>query len=233
MQPIILDVEAVAIADVDTYLEPVSAPSNYKDEAKIAEYQREKRAELVERAALDVDLAQIVCIGMTMPYMYKRPHCEVMTAEHHSEHDMLARVWHVWRGCTVSADGSPILVTFNGLNYDVPMLLRRSLYLGIPAPYIQCDRFRHPQILDLQAILSMDGKLKWRGLQFFLNRFGYPGGGPDITGADIAARYQAGDWAAIEQHCRMDIEATAWLAERIGAVPKRQQVGQQVEAGAF
>ena len=212
MQPIILDVESIGIPDVETYLEPVSAPANYKDPEKIAAYEREERTKQVERAALDVDLGQIICVGLHLPGFGTR----VVSTQSMSEAAVLTMLWNEWQ----SLD-SPALVTFGGLNFDVPLLLRRSLYLGIKAPYISCDRYRHPQQIDLMAILSMDGKLKWRGLQFYLNRFGYPGAGPDITGADIADRYKAGDWAAIEQHCRMDVEGTKWLAERIGAIPKQ------------
>ena len=221
MQPIILDVESIGIPDVETYLEPISAPANYKDPEKIAAYEREERAKQIERAALDVDLGQIICVGI-----YFGGVSSVVSGRDWAEVSMLENLWQVWGRLD-----SPMLVTFGGLNFDVPLLLRRSLYLGIKAPYISCDRYRQPQQIDLMSILSMDGKLKWRGLQFYLNRLGYPHGGPDITGAEIAERYAAGDWAAIEQHCRMDVDATKWLAERIGAIPKMQPAEKAV--GAF
>lgn len=219
MTPLIIDVEAVAIADVDTYLEPVSAPSNYKDEAKIAEYIRERRAELAEKAALDVDLARIIAIGMK--WQDGRP-ADVYLLRDYSEDALLAFLWKQWNAIRYEERQ---LVTFNGLGYDVPLLLRRSMYLDVPAPQIQCDRFKHPQVTDLMAILSMDGKLKYHGLQFYLQRFGYPKAGTDITGAEVAERYAAGDWDAIENHCRMDVEATAWLGERMGVIPKREPAG--------
>ena len=223
MNPIILDIETVAIDDADTYIEAVSAPSNYKSEEAIAKYVTEKRAELIEKAALDVDLLRIIALGVQLPGHTPR----VLLARDMSESEMLSWLWEQW-------DAQPFqrrLVTFNGLQYDIPALLRRSLYLGVHAPYIQCDRFKHPEVIDLMAMLSMDGKLKFHSLNFYLQRLAYPNGGPDITGAEIAARYAAGDWAAIEQHCRMDVEATKWLAERIGAIPKAQPITET--AGAF
>jgi hypothetical protein len=74
------------------------------------------------------------------------------------------------------------------------------------------------------SILSMNGAKTWRSLSFYLNRFGYPKAGQDVTGKDIASLYAAGEWAAIAEHCRMDVDGTAWLAERIGAVPKQVAV---------
>lgn len=219
MDPIILDLETVAIDDVDTYLEPVSAPSNYKDAEKIAAYQRDERRRQAERAALDVDLARIIVLAVKLPDYST----QVLTVKDRTEGDILAWLWERWHSY-----GNPRLVTFNGLGYDVPLLLRRSLYLGVSAPYISCDRYRHPEQIDLMAILSMDGKLKAHGLQFYLNRFGYPKAGPDISGADVAECYAKGEWAAIEAHARADVDGTAWLAERIGAVPKRQPIGEAV-----
>lgn len=225
MQPIVIDVEAVAIADVDSYIEAVSAPSNYRDEAKIAEFIREKRRELAERAALDVDLARIVALGVQWPGC----DAEVRIVRDTPEPVLLEWFWDYW--AQHAQIGMPVLVTFNGLGYDVPLLLRRSLYLGVSAPHIQVDRFKHPNVIDLMASLSFDGKLKAHGLQFYLNRFGYPKAGPDISGADVAERYAAGDWDAIANHCRMDVEGTAWLAERIGVLPRRKAAVEAV--GAF
>lgn len=223
MTPIIVDIEAVGIPDAETYLEPVKAPDNYKDPQKIEAYIREAQAKAIERAALDVDLGRIIALGINRPGYQT----EVLTTEHGTETDMLTRLWEMWDRDT------PRLVTFAGLHYDVPMLLRRSLYLGVKAPYIQCDKYRHPQIVDVQAILSMDGKLTWRSLSFYLQRFGYPKAGTDITGAEVGQAYAEGRWDLITEHCRQDVDGTKWLAERIGAIPRDVQQAQAVEAGAF
>ena len=73
------------------------------------------------------------------------------------------------------------------------------------------------------SILSMSGKLKWHSMSFYANRFGIPTE-PDITGAEIAERFLAGDWDAIERHCRYDVETTWKLAQRIGVVPTAAEV---------
>ena len=227
MNPITLDIETVAIDDVSTYLvEPVNAPDNWKDPVKIAAYIAEAKAKQLEQAALDIDLAQVIALGIKDG---DKP-TQVLTAEHFPEREMLGELWSIWNHYTRT--GTPMLVTYNGVSYDVPLLLRRSMYLDVKAPKISCDKYRHSsQQIDLMAILSLNGSKKYRGLQFYLARLGYPHGGTDITGADIAKAYADKDWAAIAQHCRMDVEATAWLAERIGAVPKRQPVTEA--AGAF
>jgi len=221
MNPIILDIETVSIQDVDTYLEPVSVPSNYKDEAKIAAYIAEERQRQIDRAALDLDLNRIVALGLKEP---DQP-TFVMTEQDTSEVGMLTLLWETWAGYQ---NRQPMLVTFNGIGFDVPVLQRRSLYLGIKAPYLQNDRYKHPQQVDLQSILSDHGSRKYRSLAFYLQRFGYPKAGQDVSGKDIGQLYAEGRFDLIAQHCRMDVDATAWLAERIGAVPKRVPIGEAV-----
>lgn len=229
MKYLVIDVEAVAIPDVDTYLEPVSAPANYKDADKIATYCAERRAELIDRAALDVDLAQIVAVGLCA-HDWAAPVVKV-AREPGDERTLLAWVWGTWKGMggSGSYSGSAFcsFVTFNGLGYDLPLLMRRSLYLGIDYPQLQVDRFKHPGVIDLMAVLSLDGKLKFHGLSFYANRFGLPTE-PDITGAEIGAAVKAGDWAAVEKHCACDVLTTKLLAERIGAVATQAQMADAV-----
>jgi hypothetical protein len=213
MRHLIIDVETVAIDDVATYLEPVSAPSNYKDEAKIAAYIAEETKRQTDKAALDIDLARIVAIGWREVGFHVaetwlcRDEVEEMTN--------LGKLWDTF--WNVYIPGHTVAVTFNGLGYDLPLLLRRSLYLGVTAPKLQLDRFRHPDAIDLMQILCMDGRLKMHGLQFYANRFGLKVD-QDITGADVGAAVAAGDWAAVERHCAADVQTTYLLAKRMGVL---------------
>lgn len=223
ISPFVVDLETVAITDAETYLEPVKAPDNYKDPLKIAAYCEDARLKQVENAALDIDLARIIALGIHRPGYPT----DVLTVEERTEADILAWLWERWNSVPYEERR---LVTFNGLGYDVPLLLRRSLYLGVPCQTIQVDRFKHPQVIDLQAVLSLDGKLKWHSLQFYLQRFGYPKGGTDITGADVAQAYREGRWDLITGHCRSDVDGTKWLAERIGAIPRVSEVAAALDA---
>jgi predicted PolB exonuclease-like 3'-5' exonuclease len=210
MRYLCLDVETVAIPDVETYIEPVSAPSNYKDPEKIAQYILEARNAAAVKASLDVDLARIVALG----YRREDGSIDVLRCpDEREERFALGVLWEQHR----RHPGAKWL-TYNGLEFDLPLVLRRSLYLEIPAPEIQVDKYRHPQVLDLMSILSMQGKLRWHSMGFYAARFGLPVE-PDITGAEIAERFLAGDWDAIEKHCRYDVETTWRLAQRIGVVP--------------
>jgi hypothetical protein len=215
MRYLITDCETLAIDDVDTYLEPVEAPSNYKDEAKIEAYKVERRKELMDKAATDIDLARIVALGYWVvdngvvgdkQVLLLKDQTQEMTA--------LGKFWDTFFGSTNTVDW-PTLVTFAGLGFDGPLLLRRSLYLGVRAPKLQLERFKHPNLVDLLSILSLDGRLKYHSLSFYAQRFGIPVT-DENTGAEIAALVAADNWAGVEAHCSSDLATTYALAKRMG-----------------
>jgi predicted PolB exonuclease-like 3'-5' exonuclease len=214
MRHLVIDVETVAIDDVATYLEPVSAPSNYKDELKIKAYIEEETKRQTEKAALDIDLARIVAIGWHWTGAPERSEVMVIRDEI-QERTILGEFWH--RFWPVYIPGHTVAVTFNGLGYDLPLLLRRSLYLGVTAPKLQLDRYKHIDAIDLMQILCLDGRLKMHGLQFYANRFKIPVE-QDIAGADIGKAVADGDWAAVERHCAADVQTTYLLAKRMGVL---------------
>lgn len=208
MRHVILDVETAAIQDVATYLEPISAPSNYKDEEKIKTYIAEETAKQAAKAALDIDLARLVAIGY---HDVESGESDVLLMrDEFEERTLLGRFWDYFGRNTTA-------IVFNGLNYDLPLLMRRSLYLGVVAPTIQLDRFKHPQVIDLMQLLSLDGRLKLHSLRFYANRFGFPVH-DELTGADIAEAVSREDWSAVERHCAADIDTTLRLAKRMGVL---------------
>ncbi len=213
---IVFDVEAVAIDGAAEYLEPCSAPANFKDEAKIAAYIEQAQQSALERAALDVDLARVVALGVLGD-----TDAEPVVRLAHTEADEADLLRWFWKFLTQPAYlCRPTLIGYNCIGYDLPLLLRRSLYLGVPSPRLQMGKYRHDGIDDLMLSLSFDGNLKYRGLAFYCKRFGIDV--PDETsGKDIAGFVAAGDWAAVERHCACDVRKTAALAQRVGVFTPR------------
>jgi hypothetical protein len=216
MRYLILDVESHAITDAATYLtEPVDAPSNYKDPEKIKAYIEEAKKAQIAKAALDVDLARLVAFGyreatdagVNQTFLLK---------DETQEMTFLGQFFSEFFPSGNTVDW-PVLVTFNGMGFDLPLILRRAMYLGVKAPKIQIDRFKHPNVLDLMTILNLDGRLKTRGLQFYCNRLKIQVD-DESTGADIAALIAKDDWHAVECHCSSDLSATYALAKRMGVL---------------
>ena len=68
---------------------------------------------------------------------------------------------------------------------------------------------------DLMQVLAFQGTLTYRSLGFYCTRFGITV--PDeVTGAEIAALVEAGEWPKVHDHVRADVAKTAELARRVG-----------------
>ena len=202
---IVLDIETYPLDDAAEFLEEFTAPANYKDPEKIASYIADKRAEAIAKCALDLDLCRIVAIGVD------DLQGNIVVAEAHDEVDertVLLKFWNDWYE-------SPT-IGFNSLGFDLPVLIRRSQYLGVPTPNISLDRYRTPHI-DLMERLSFNGKLRARGLAFYCKRFGIAFDDP-TKGADIGDLVRGGKWEEVAAHCAADLKKTRALAERLGVL---------------
>jgi len=206
---LLLDIETAPLADAAAYLEPIEAPSNYKDPIKIEEFIRTKQREQLERASLDLDLCQVIAIGV-MQASNRDPF--VMLAHDTSEEALMLRAFFK----QLDEDR---LVGYNILEFDLPVLLRRALYLGVPAPHLQLDRYRHPRVLDVLQILSYNGRLKYRSQHFYCRRFGIDVEDDAHDGASIPQLFAEGRWDEIAHHVASDIRQARALAQRLGFWP--------------
>lgn len=207
-----LDIETCPMPNCGEYLtDPIEAPANYKDAEKIATFIEEKRAKQIANAGLDLDLCEVVAIGMKQPHTQ----AEGVTRADYPERELLRWFWDF-------VDPSVTLVGFNCLLFDLPILLRRSLYLGIPTPKLSLDKYRHDGIVDVQDALTYGGRMTWRSLAFYAKRFGIPHD-DSVQGEDIGRLVTEGKWADIAAHARADVATTAALAQRIGLIHQPQQ----------
>lgn len=203
---IICDIETAPLLDAAEYLEDPNPPANYTKPETIAAWVEKQKAADLARCALDLDLCRIVAIGVMLRIGEASP-AVVCAINEDQEAKALRVFWDLF-----SSGGH--LIGFNCVNFDVPVLLRRSLYLGVQTPPIVVDKYRHPQITDLQQILSHYGAMKLRPLSFYARRFGLPAleGG----GAEVPSWVAAGEWDKVEAHLRADLVTTAALARRMG-----------------
>ena len=216
MTPLILDIEATGIDKAADYLEPIEAPSNYKDPQKIADYIAEATAKAIDRCALDPDLCRIVAIGHGTAD--GPDHC-IICADESMEREALDVLWsHVQN----SAGVTRTIISFNGFGYDLPVLMRRSQYLGIPYPTLNLDRYRSPHV-DLMQKLSFNGAIKPHSLRFYCQRFGIPVDDA-YDGSQVGELVKAQKWAEIESHCLSDVRATRLLAQKLRLIPAAESV---------
>jgi hypothetical protein len=207
--PLVFDIETTSIGDADAYIEPPNAPANYKDPEKIRVYLDEKFQELIRNAALDPDLARVVCIGISDGGITTKGARDV-----EEEREMLQWFWdRVGHGPDQAQ-----LIGFGILGYDLRVLLRRSLYLDVKAPPIAIDKYRHPGVIDLMDELSFHGGEKFHSLDFYVRRFCLGPFPDDIKGSTVPALVAVGAWQEIHEHCEIDVQKTVALARRMGVV---------------
>lgn len=222
---LVFDIETCPMPDCRDYLtDPVEAPSNYKDPAKIAAYIEEKRLKQIADAGLDLDLCEIAAIGWSMNALVEVP-VYAQTRGTTPEAEMLDGFWRFVR--TIQRDGG-VLVGFNVLHFDLPILLRRSLYLGVPTPAIAVDKYRHDGVIDVADVLTYGGRCTWRSLGFYAKRFGIPHD-DSVKGEDVPALVASGRWDSIAAHVRADVATTTALAQRIGVIHQPQPAEEAVQ----
>lgn len=203
---VVLDLEAVAIPDVEALVHPAR---NLKDPEKI----KASIAERVAEAALYPWTARIVALGRCdeTDDVERVTLCNSEAAEARA----LREFWNgIWDGQNVLR-----LCTFNGRTYDLPLLMARSVLLGVPCPDLNLDRYRSPHV-DLLDKLTWHGAIERRSLRWFAQRFGLDTSDA-FSGREVAQLYEDGNWEAIEAHCASDVRLTRQLGERIGVLKRR------------
>jgi len=219
MRYLVLDLETLPIESAADFVSvaDIAAPSNYKDEEKIAAYCEAERVKRIAAAALDMDLARVCAFGamhgdMTDPLALM---CQSDDDERVMLADLAVKLDECYEPFTI--------VTFNGFKYDLPLLMRRARYLGVDFPRINLDRYRSPHI-DLYEELTMRGAIKAHGLRWYMRRHGWT----DLLeadplkdgGADVAQAAAEGRWEDIAAHVRVDVLGTYRLAQWLGVIPQ-------------
>lgn len=112
----------------------------------------------------------------------------------------------------------PQLVTYNGLRFDVPMLMLRSRLHGIKQPYrwgTNPWRNEEEGHTDLMRVLS-PGDNTFISLPDAAEALGIAVPADHGTGAETALWWEAGDFERIRRKCREDVLLLRELWGRVG-----------------
>jgi predicted 3'-5' exonuclease similar to PolB exonuclease domain len=212
--PTVIDLECAAIADIEKYYddsEPIEAPANYKDPEKIAAYIKDatvrRKQAFIDRSALDPDLCRIVMLGVWPPH-YDHPSI-LECVDEAGETFALQMFWDMYHA-------GEVLCGFNIRSYDLPVIYRRSLYLGVPTKVIERDRYRSTQVIDLFEQLNEGRKHQMHSLDWYHRRLGCPPVADTITGADVPGCVARGEWDAVRAHLLGDLVRVRDVARRMG-----------------
>jgi predicted PolB exonuclease-like 3'-5' exonuclease len=109
----------------------------------------------------------------------------------------------------------PVLVTYNGRSFDLPVIVMRSLCHAIALPWYYRDRdvrYRYSAEghLDLCDWLAEHGAARAGKLDAIARLIGLPGK-LGVDGSQVDGLYRAGQLASIQSYCLADVAQTALL----------------------
>jgi len=109
----------------------------------------------------------------------------------------------------------PVLVTYNGRAFDLPVIALRSLCHGVSLGWYYREknvRYRYSEEghLDLCDWLADHGATRSGSLDALARLIGLPGK-VGVDGSQVEGLFQAGELAAIQRYCLADVAQTALL----------------------
>jgi len=208
------DIETIPCQLLPEGLKPEFNPDevklgNVKDQSKIDEKIEKAKQEFEEgldkKMSLDPDLCEVVC------FSYKTQD-DKWTYGH--DQPLVCDAWEVIRKAFL--DHIP-LVSFNGIQFDLPVLWHSAMKLNIPvSPQMYSDltkKYDNRYHYDLMQILAGWDRTRWKPLDFYLKLFGI--GGKSGEGSEVYGWWKAGEYDKIKKHCEQDVLLTSKLFERL------------------
>ena len=115
----------------------------------------------------------------------------------------------------VVGQARPVLVTYNGRSFDLPVIALRSLCHAVPLGWYYRDKTVRDRRsddghLDLCDWLADHGAVRAGKLDALTRLIGLPGKG-DVHGSQVEGLYNQGQLAAIQNYCLGDVVQTALL----------------------
>lgn len=220
MIPIFLDIETRACSRIsvrERVAADIAPPGNYKSAEAISKWWAEtgaaKRAEAIERTALDGTWGEIVCIGyavgdgmvsVCIADTEADTLRQFVSALEMSLHDEAA--WQR-RACYVG---------HNVAAFDLRFIWQRSRIHGIALPDWPLERYpRGPYVYDtMTEWCGWNGRIRQADLEL---AFGLERNDPLEGGADVAAALEAGRLDDVYAHCREDVRLLREIYRRMTA----------------
>jgi predicted PolB exonuclease-like 3'-5' exonuclease len=151
------DIETIRNDAMISRLPEPTADSRLKDPVKIAADIAEKKAEQVNKMALDPFTGRVLCVALVSEDEAGCPILEEATDD--AERNLIQQVF------SVIGRSDMRLVTWNGAGFDLPFLYKRALCLGVNPANFKCppmsawlQRYKNDRHIDLMLELAGYGK---------------------------------------------------------------------------
>lgn len=217
---IAIDFETIPDDDALAEAPPEFEPrKNLKDPEKIRQDIERKEAEWeedrIKNFSVDFRRARIVAAGAVWNAGGAVGERAWTAPDEEAEAKLLFEVWQLIRGAMFSG---AVLVTFNGLSFDVPLLYWRSMKLGV-VPLVPKWKFSkrfvdHPHF-DIRAVLGDFDRYSKGGLDDYARWLGIASPKTEMDGSAVWDAYQEGRWDDIEKYVLEDAKTTALIYRRV------------------
>lgn len=201
------DVSTAPIEGVVDFIEDADAPENYKNPDAIAKFKAEAKQKAIAKAALDPDLCRITGIGLAA----NKAELDTFSAYLCQDEDKEKFAIQAFAQEIGQLHDQPpaMLVGFNALRFDWPVLMRRARYLGVKLT-INIDRYRGFN-LDLSDAITNKGQLTSKSLAFYVKRLGWTDLSKPLSGEEEARIFEHERWDDLAASLRHDVEAVKRL----------------------
>lgn len=206
MEHLALDIETIPARPLAEYSESTQEQIERRI-ARASEYDPEMNYE--KFASLSGDLGRIVCISVGYindDKIRTKSFCgedEVAILTEFNE--LMSRV-------------KGPFITYNGLGFDVPFILRRLCHHGMrpSAPrFANLKRFQQDPHLDVMMCYYNWDNRGTLSLGVLAETYGLPSPKGDMSGDKVYPAYLAGDFDRISRYCEMDVATTLNLWRKV------------------
>lgn len=204
----------ILVFDIETLPDVATGKRLYPDLAQLSD--KDAMTQLMamrEQEAgnpfMPLPLHQIACLSVLWVANGKMTLKSLSLADH-SEAQIIQTFFN-------SIEKNPLLVSWNGKGFDIPVMVYRALQYGLTAPklFSQAGEMKynnyinryHDRHTDLMVKLAMSSTLQ--KLDVVASMCGFAGK-QDIDGYDVVPMVQAGEWDKLTTYCESDVLNT-WL----------------------
>lgn len=204
--PYIIDIETRPSEKLKPiFFDTIKPDSRLKDPAKIAADIEEKKADCQKALSLDHDFSEIVCVGV-------KPLGKDGVIMTFDEFVAWLNVKNpLFKGNKSDTIGATMeMITFNGKNFDLPVLIKYAIRKGYTEkqfPYkrflTSIDRYKAFSHIDLQEKLQLTRDSKYKSLDLYLKIY--------LNKQKKEINFATATEAEIRAHCLEDIGHTEEL----------------------
>lgn len=204
LKKVCFDFETIPSPWADPFDENTVSLGNLKDPVKIQEKVESERAKYTSNLGLDVYQNMICSIGW----------CDGEDSGYillggDDEKDLIKKTW-------ILLSEYNFFVTFNGLNFDVPVLNFHSMFQKIRVPFqISTRKYQITNHCDLRAVLTNWESYAKGTLDFWLNKCLGINKYDGMTGAMVNDAWEMGLYEKVGEYSQDDAEKTWQLYQHV------------------